>query len=108
MKIHIFFCALVLTLLPGISFSQERESADGEIDATGEEVQQHALGELPPVVMSTAKQAAPDVFFGSAESYWEDDFRVYKLTGRLFREVWTVYVRSDGKLLRKEADNQDS
>lgn len=77
------------------------------IAAEDEEVREHAVNELPAVVMKTARKAGPDVFFTSARSYWKDDFRVYRVSGRLFREVWNVYVREDGKLLRTETDNQE-
>lgn len=73
----------------------------------GEQLVKHSIGDVPNVVMSRVREAAPDVFFEKATSYWLKDFRVYRVTGRLYRTVWNVYVREDGKLLRTESDNQD-
>jgi hypothetical protein len=89
------------------ALAQRAEQDTLGADPAGEELRVHDLGEVPAAVMSAARGAAPDVYFQSAESYWQDDFRVYRLTGRLFREVWNVYVREDGVLLRSESDNQD-
>jgi hypothetical protein len=96
--------ASVLLLASTPLVAQETEEA---ISFPDEELVAHSIDSLPVQVMRTARSAAPDVFFQSAESYWENDFRVYRISGRLFREVWNVYVREDGKLLRTESDNQD-
>ena len=85
--------------------SVERPSVAG-IDS-GEERVVLTLEQVPPVVMSTAKRAAPDVFFTGAERALKNDFIVYRISGRLFREVYHVHVRDDGTLVRVESDNQD-
>jgi hypothetical protein len=95
------------TLSSSFALSQAKEPDDSG-DLAGEEHQVLTLQQVPPEVMRTARAAGPDVFFDRAESYWDKDFRVYRISGRLFREAWNVYVRSDGKLLRTESDNQDS
>lgn len=84
----------------------ERPSDSG-VDTVQEDHRVLALEQVPANVMNTAKQAAPDVFFTSAESALKDDFVVYRISGRLFTEVWHVHVREDGRLLRTESDNQD-
>ena len=94
----------VLLLASTALAAQETEEA---ISFPDEEFVSLSIDAVPANVMRTARGAAPDVFFQSAESYWENDFRVYRVSGRLFREVWSVYVREDGRLLRKESDNQD-
>lgn len=96
----------VLLALPVLSFGQADDD-DGGPDRSGDERVTMAVAQVPPEVMVVARNAGPDVFFDSAMSYWEDDFRVYRVSGRLFREVWNVYVRSDGVLLRTESDTQD-
>ena len=96
--------AVVLLLASGTLLAQESEEA---ISFPDEELVSHSIDAVPAQVMRTARSVAPDVFFQGAESYWENDFRVYRISGRLFREVWNVYVREDGKLLRTESDNQD-
>lgn len=96
--------ASVLLLVSMPLVAQETEEA---ISFPDEEVVSHSIDALPARVISTARAAAPDVFFQSAESFWENDFRVYRVSGRLFREVWSVYVREDGELLRMKSDNQD-
>ena len=92
--------------ISGVALGQ----APGESDLSFPDEEQRSLTieEVPPVVMATARRVAPDVFFTSAESYWKNDVREYHLRGRLFREIWDVFIREDGKLLRTEADNQDS
>ncbi|MEM8492869.1 MAG: hypothetical protein AAF756_18800 [Pseudomonadota bacterium] len=57
--------------------------------------------------MQTAQATAPDVFFQSAQRFWKDDFLVYRVEGRLYREVWHLHIRQDGTLLRTETDFQD-
>lgn len=102
------FFVLCMALAPLASWSQSREAPDEGAEPSGEERRVLAIAEVPVNIMAVARRAAPDVFFNGAESYWQKDFRVYQLSGRLFREVWNVYVREDGKLLRTESDNQDS
>ena len=96
----------VLLAFPILSFGQADDD-DGGPDRSGDDRVAMAVSQVPPEVMAVARNAGPDVFFDSAMSYWEDDFRVYRVSGRLFREVWNVYVRSDGVLLRTESDTQD-
>ncbi|MEM6775301.1 MAG: hypothetical protein AAF640_10660 [Pseudomonadota bacterium] len=88
------------------AFGQDPDNAS--VSFPDEEQRSMAMEEVPPAVMATARNVAPDVFFTSAESYWRDDMREYHLRGRLFREVWDVFIREDGKFVRKSADNQDS
>ncbi len=95
----------LLLLLPLVAFGQSVD--EGAVGDPDEELIVHAIAQVPPPVMAAARAAAPDVYFDSAQSYWLDDWRVYRVSGRLFREVWHVYVRSDGKLLRTESDTQD-
>lgn len=103
-RLKMVFLGALLCAAGAVSAQEESEEV---LTFADEEVRTHAVDALPAEVLGTARAAAPDVFFQSAESYWEDDFRVYRLTGRLFREVWNVYVREDGKLLRTESDNQE-
>ena len=103
-RLKMVFLGALLSAAGAVLAQEESEEA---LTFADEEVRTHAVDALPDVVLGRARAAAPDVFFQSAESYWEDDFRVYRLSGRLFREVWNVYVREDGKLLRTESDNQD-
>lgn len=82
--------------------------AQDELTLMSEEDRQVlSLDAVPTQVMASARAAAPDVFFNAAETYWKNDFHVYTLSGRLFREVWRVHVREDGLVLRTESDNQD-
>jgi hypothetical protein len=105
MKVNCCFavrCCILCFLLMSPLYAQD--------DAPGfsqEERATLAIVDVPQHVLATARLEGPDVFFDGAESYWVDDFRVYRLSGRLFREVWHVHVREDGKLLRTERDNQD-
>ncbi|MEO1079844.1 MAG: hypothetical protein AAFY29_09830 [Pseudomonadota bacterium] len=94
---------LVCVAVP--AFAQDPDNVS--LSFPDEEQRTLTMDDVPPVVMATARKVAPDVFFTSAESYWRDDMREYHLSGRLFREVWDVFIREDGKLVRKEADNQD-
>ena len=89
-------------------YAQGQALGEGDLSSSDEELRTLSLEQVPPVVMEAARRAAPDVFFTDAESYWRNDTREYHLRGRLFREKWDVYVSEDGKLLRTEADNQDS
>ena len=105
MKVSCYFvarCFMLCLLLVNPLCAQ-----DGEQGFSKEERVTHAITDVPPQVLATARAEGPDVFFNEAESYWVDDFRVYRVSGRLFREVWHVHVREDGKLLRTERDNQD-
>ena len=106
MKVSFYFvvrCFMLCLLLDNPLYAQE----DGEQGFSKEERATHTISDVPPQVLATARAQGPDVFFNAAESYWVDDFRVYRLSGRLFREVWHVHVREDGELLRTERDNQD-
>lgn len=96
-----FFAVLLAT--PWVS-AQEEDEPEVVID---DEVRIESLASIPPKVMSAARGAAPDVAFQSVDSLWQDDLRVYRLRGRLFREVWTVHVDDTGRVLRVERDNQD-
>ena len=97
--IGIFVLSTVSTAIAQTSASSDENNAEDHRVLT--------LEQVPVKVMNTARQAAPDVFFTSAESALKKDFVVYRITGRLFREVWHVHVREDGRLLRTESDNQD-
>lgn len=81
--------------------------AEGELllDTASEELTSMAIGDIPARVLSAARGVAPDVAFTSAERYWEDDVLVYRLSARLYREAWNVFVREDGAVLRTESDN---
>jgi hypothetical protein len=98
-------CLSGLLILAPALYAQD--GADDVATGTDEEYQQLTANALPPLILNAARAAAPDVFFDSAESYLQDDFRVYRVSGRLFREVWHVYVREDGKVLRAKSDIQD-
>lgn len=101
---RLFMPSLVLSCL----LTPLAAQAQDELTLMSEEDRQVlTLDAVPAQVMASARAAAPDVFFNSAETYWQDDFHVYTLSGRLFREVWRVHVREDGKVLRTESDNQD-
>ena len=100
-----FAAALLLQFAALLSQAAEhREALD---DPAGEGMVDVPLGALPEQVLSAARDAAPSVYFTSAERYLAADIVVYRLQGRLFREVWDVYVRENGALLRASADNQD-
>lgn len=75
------------------------------LDTASEELTSMALGDIPARVLSAARDAAPDVAFTSAERYWEQDVLVYRISARLYREAWNVFVREDGVVLRTESDN---
>ncbi|MFK7831566.1 MAG: hypothetical protein AB8B57_17465 [Congregibacter sp.] len=96
-----FFAAISILLFSLVTQGQESTAS------LNEELQKHAVGEVPAAVMASARAAAPGVFFTGAQSYWKDDWRVYLVSGRLYSAVWNVVVREDGKLLRTESDNQD-
>ncbi len=76
-------------------------------EASQDEQRTHSLAGIPALVLAAAQAQGPDVFFNSAVSYLQDDFRVYRVSGRLYRQLWYVYVREDGKWLRTQKDNQD-
>ena len=95
----------LLLLLPVLALAQNSDRSVG--DSSNDELVSHALDEVPEALLAAARQAAPDVYFNEAISFWEDDFRVYRLSGRLYREVWHVYVRDDGRVLLTESDTQD-
>lgn len=97
---------LVALFVPALSLAQGKDSRTLG-DTSNDELMTHTLDAVPAKVMTAARKAAPDVYFSDAISYWEDDFRVYRVSGRLFREVWNVYVRDDGRVLRTESDTQD-
>lgn len=75
--------------------------------AKEEQLTDLAIAQVPARVMQTARATAPDVFFQSAQRFWKDDFLVYRVEGRLYREVWHLHIRQDGTLLRTETDFQD-
>lgn len=99
--------AMILLTGAGLPVSFAIAQDDEGPSRSREEREVVAIDAVPQLVMDAARRAAPDVFFNSAESYWNDDFREFKLTGRLFREVWTVYVRDDGDVRRVKSDLQD-
>lgn len=102
--------ALLVSLCPvlaGTVNAQGEEPLPMAEDMAQEYRQAVPLSQVPSVVMATARTAAPDVFFSEAQSYLADDVTVYRITGRLFREVWEVYVRQNGQFLRTTVDNQD-
>ena len=94
--------------------STSRPNPDGSREVTreeaiklsGEDLRDLSIAQVPANIMQVVKRTAPDVYFDSAISYLVKDFRVYRVSGRLFREVWHVHVREDGKLLRTESDNR--
>lgn len=100
----------ILLIAAGLSApvlaDNDRASRIG-VDLAEEERVELTIDAVPPRIMQVARGAAPDVFFTSAERYLKKDFEVYRVTGRLFREVWHVHVRGDGKLIRTESDNQE-
>lgn len=75
------------------------------LDTASEELTSMAVGDIPARVLSAARDAAPDVAFTSAQRYWEEDVLVYRISARLYREAWNVFVREDGVVLRTESDN---
>ncbi|MEO0436028.1 MAG: hypothetical protein AAF098_03900 [Pseudomonadota bacterium] len=79
-------------------------SVEDALKRVGEDRQTLTISQVPGPVMNVARAAAPDVFFNDAMSYIQNDFRVYRVSGRLFREQWHVHVREDGKVLRTESD----
>lgn len=97
---------LLVLLLPMVVMAQNSDTRSMG-DTSNDEVVSHALDQVPESILAAARQAAPDVYFNAAISFWEDDFRVYRLTGRLYREVWHVYVRDDGRVILTESDTQD-
>ncbi|GEM_PF-6689721 len=94
-----------LSATAGSALGQQEVESELALDVSGEERTTVALSQVPRKVMAAARSAAGDVAFTSAMRYWDDDFRVYRLNGRLFREEWNVYVREDGVVLRTESDN---
>lgn len=96
-------------ILPGLLLLSPAAQGDAEsallLDTASEELTSMALGEIPARVLSAARDAAPDVAFTSAERYWEADVLVYRISARLYREAWNVFVREDGVVLRIESDN---
>ena len=105
MKRRSLALAALLALLP--LATQAQTSEDDVSVPSQEERTELALSAVPPLVMDAARSAAPDVFFTGALRYWDNDFLVYRMSGRLFREVWDVYVREDGVVLRTSSDYQD-
>lgn len=107
------FVAIGLAFAPAVAAANNEEEAESPeeytrgLDMAGEHRTSIALSEVPDVVMATARRSAPDVFFNKAERFLAEDVIVYRVSGRLFREVWDVYVRANGTLLRADADNQD-
>lgn len=79
-------------------------SIEEALKRIGEDRQNLTIDQVPSAVMTVARGVAPDVFFNDAMSYIQNDFRVYRVSGRLFREQWHVHVREDGKVLRTESD----
>ncbi|MEM6484173.1 MAG: hypothetical protein AAF662_04225 [Pseudomonadota bacterium] len=97
-------------LLTGLSFSTSAQQSSvfpAYDPARLEELSELAIAQVPPKVMQAARAAAPDVYFQSAQRFWKDDFLVYRIQGRLFREVWHLHIRQDGEVLRTESDFQD-
>ena len=96
-------------ILPGFLLLSPAAQGDAEsellLDTASEELTSMAVGDIPARVLSAARDAAPDVAFTSAERYWEQDVLVYRISARLYREAWNVFVREDGVVLRTESDN---
>ena len=98
--------ALVLQLAALMAqASTERGELSG--DLAGEGLREVALGTVPENVIAAARGAAPSVYLTGAERFLAADIVVYRLQGRLFREVWDIYVRENGTLLSAGGDNQD-
>lgn len=96
-----------LCLLLTLGAGAQMALAQQENEIPGEKSRAVAVGEVPAVVMANARSAAPDVFFGKAAWYWQDDHKVYHLSGALFREEFNVYVRDTGDVLRVNRNNRD-
>ncbi|WOJ96486.1 hypothetical protein R0137_14730 [Congregibacter brevis] len=99
------FVALSFALAQAALVVAQQETASPY--PSGEEREFHTIGDVPTTVVAVAKRNAPSVVFSEAESYWEADVRVYRLSGRLYREVWQVYVTEQGQFLYSESDLQD-
>lgn len=97
--------AVSFALTQAVAVTAQQETASPY--PSTEEREFHNIADVPVAVISVARQNAPSVVFTEAESYWEADERVYRLSGRLYREVWQVYVTEQGQFLYSESDLQD-
>ena len=102
-RLGVILPALLVLSLPAAA--QDAGGSELRLDTASEERMSMAVGDIPAKVMAAARGVAPDVAFTSAERYWENDVLVYRISARLYREAWNVFVREDGVVLRTESDN---
>ncbi|MHA7816200.1 MAG: hypothetical protein ACX93N_06975 [Pseudohaliea sp.] len=108
---HLFILLSCLILSAGAALAQDRGRAGREvpvIDAMPGGAGSHPveLSAVPPEVLSSARQAVAGVVVTKAEWFNGDDGRVYNLTGGRFQRSYTIWVRSDGKLLHVQSDDR--
>jgi len=104
MRILLF--PLLFSLLPApATWAQRALEPEQEPEGLADEERRtHRLDALPDNIRAALRDVAPDIVLQEAESFWERDYRVYLLRGRLMREVWYVYIRDDGRVLNVVSD----
>jgi len=105
------FLTCCLSLVSGLALGQVRGGDDRAVaamDALPGGAGSHAipLSEVPPNVLASARSAVDGVVVSGAEWFNGDDARVYSLTGGRFQRFYTIWVRSDGKVLQVQSDER--